>query len=174
VKQPFALFFQARQKLQEQRAIIARPQLEVLFTLISNTGMRLQEAYLLRVSDLDFKNFVAHVQGSKGCMVSSSTATPSFAKWCVSHCKAHIKANHLENDDYLFREGWWDGDCMSLHKPERKIARKKTSSYLSGLFRALYKAADVQGLTEHDLRHEATIRYIEMEQNDKAIYNRED
>jgi len=40
VKQPFALFFQAHRNCKEQRASLRDPQLEVLFTLISNTGMR--------------------------------------------------------------------------------------------------------------------------------------
>ena len=156
------------------RASLLDPKLEVLFTLISNTGMRLQEAYLLRVGDLDFNNFVVHVGGSKGWHGVLKPRT-TFIRKVVREClKGYIEANGLQHDDYLFREGWWAGDCMAPTKKERKLARQKTSVYLSGLFRSLYKAAGVIGLREHDLRHEATIRYIEMQQDGKAVYNRED
>jgi integrase len=148
--------------------------LEVLFTLISNTGMRLQEAYLLRVDALNFKQFIINVGGSKGWYGENKPRSTFMRKRVRESLAAYIEANHFRPEDFLFRDGWWDGDCASENAYERKKARKATSSYLSGLFRSLYKAAGIEGLREHDLRHEATIRYIEMEQDGKAVYNRED
>jgi integrase len=169
-----AVFSGEKQIAPASVATLRDPKLNVLFTLISNTGLRLQEAYLLRVSDLDFKNFVVQVRGSKGWHGVIKQRTTFIRKVVREALQGHIAANNLTHDDYLFREGWWDGDCMSESKIERKRARKKTSSYLSGLFRSLYKAAGIDGLREHDLRHEATIRFIEMEQDGKPVYNRED
>lgn len=151
------------------------PKLETLFTLISNTGLRLSEAYMVKVEDLDFKEYVLHVGGTKGRDDEIKHRQTTMRKAVRESLAAYIQALDLQPDDFLFRDGWWTGDCDSDDRNERKKARKATSSYLSGTFRALYAAAGVTGITEHDLRHEATIRYIEMK-DDKGqpIYDRED
>lgn len=50
---------------------------------------------------------------------------------------------------------WWNGD-------ERALELVRVSSRLSNRFASLFGYAQCEGLTEHDLRHEATCLWFEM------------
>ena len=55
----------------------------------------------------------------------------------------------------LLLPGLWDGD-------DTPAALKRTTARLSARFTSAFAYAQVLDLTEHDLRHEATCRWVEM------------
>jgi integrase len=120
--------------------------LAMLFDLIVDTGLRLREAYRLRVDQLDAKKGILHVEGSKGArgVIKPRTVplVPALRKSLAAHCKGRV--------GLMFP--WWSGDPATL---------KATTSRLSYLFAVAFKAAGVDDLTEHDLRHEAACRWFE-------------
>ena len=52
-----------------------------------------------------------------------------------------------------------------------KAEMKKCSTYLSGLFRSLFAAAGVPDMREHDLRHEAAVRWTTLKRDGQWIYS---
>jgi integrase len=121
-------------------------ELELLFDLITNTGLRLREAYRLRVDQYDEKRGVLNVEGSKGTRGQIKPRTvplvPAMRTALTRHCRGRV--------GLLFP--WWSGNADDLDR---------ATSRLSYLFARAFKAAGSAGLTEHDLRHEATCRGFE-------------
>jgi len=137
-----------RRLLPEEEAAI-RPhlgELALLFDLIVGTGLRLREAYRLRVDQVDHRSGVLRVEGSKGARGRIKPRTvplmPSLRKALAAHCRGRV--------GLVFP--WWDGDAKSL---------PAVTARLSYLFAKAFKAAGVADLTEHDLRHEAACRWFE-------------
>jgi integrase len=130
-----------------QRRWSTDAEIELLFELILNTGVRLKEAYSLSVSQYDGKNGLLHVDGSKGHRGKKKPRVvplvpelnEKLAKWCEGRVGLMFS--------------YWDG------QPENTA---KTSGKLSNRFASLFEYAQVQDFTEHDLRHEATCRWITM------------
>lgn len=127
------------------------PQFEMLYRLIVWQGLRLKEAYTARVEDVDFVSGVLRVRGSKGhrgkikprVMPIRPEVLPALKGWC----KGRV--------GLLF--DYWDGT------PERS---RRVGGNLSARFRTLFSYADAQDFKEHDLRHEATCRWMTL--RDKA------
>ena len=134
-----------------ERALDADPAFELLFRLIVATGMRLREAYRLRVDQVDLERRLIHVDGSKGhrgvikprLVPMTSELTETLRIWCKG--KAGL----------LFP--FWIGTDDDL---------TKATARLSARFRVLFDYADVPNMTEHDLRHEATCRWVTMRRKD--------
>jgi integrase len=130
-----------------ERALEVDPALQLLFELILNTGLRLVEAYRLRVDQVDTIKGVIKVEGSKGergrikprVVPLVPALRPLLADWCKDRV------------GLIFP--FWDG---------REESRKRTSARLGARFRVLFDYARVPGCTEHDLRHEATCRWVTM------------
>lgn len=127
------------------------PAFRLLYELIVDTGLRLLEAYRLTVADIDLKRGLIDVQGSKGhrgeirprTVPLKPVLVPKLKAWCGEH------------KGLLFP--YWDGT------PED---RPKCSARLSARFATLFDYAEVPDFTEHDLRHEATCRWIQMRSAD--------
>ena len=127
--------------------------LRMLFWLILHTGVRLREAYTLRAGQVDLPARVLRVRSSK--------QWHGREKWRNVPLRPDLHAllaNYLNGlpagaDVLLFP--WWNGE-----PDDRELAR--VTSRLSGQFGRLFAYADCPGLTEHDLRHEATCRWMEM------------
>lgn len=121
-------------------------ELELLYEVIVDTGVRLREGYMIRTERLDIKRGLLHVDGTKGVRGALKPRTvplkPRLAKLLVKHCKGRV--------GLIFP--WWDGDPASL---------KAVTSRLSYLFSKAFAEAGVLDLSEHDLRHEATCRWFE-------------
>lgn len=123
----------------------------LLFDLIVNTGLRLSEAFRLRVDQYDAQRGVINVEGTKGergrikprVVPLVPALRPVLADWC----KARV--------GLIFP--FWNGD------PEET---KRASARLTHRFKVLFDYAQVPDCTEHDLRHEATCRWVTM--RDKA------
>jgi integrase len=119
----------------------------VFFRLLLGTGLRLREAYCLRVADLRFKLATIDIRMSKTGATREVPMTPAVEAM-LSEYTGHQDASRL-----VFP--FWDGlrDAVAL---------RQTTSRLSGRFRTLFDYAECQDLVEHDLRHEATCRWVEM------------
>lgn len=134
-----------------ERALEHDPAFVLLFDLIVNTGLRLSEAFRLRVDQYDAQRGVINVEGTKGergrikprVVPLVPALRPVLADWC----KARV--------GLIFP--FWNGD------PEET---KRASARLTHRFKVLFDYAQVPDCTEHDLRHEATCRWVTM--RDKA------
>jgi integrase len=126
-----------------------RPQLgelELLFDVIVNTGMRLREAYRLRVDQVDHAKGVIRVEGTKGARGVLKPRTVPMVRSLRQALKKHCRGRA----GLLFP--WWSGDPRDLDA---------VTARLSYLFVKAFTAAGSEGLTEHDLRHEACCRWFE-------------
>lgn len=123
----------------------------LLFELILATGMRLSEAYSLRVDQIDMQRWLIRVDGSKGhrgaikprVVPLVAALRPLLLTWC--------------QDRIGLVFAFWDGT------PQDK---KRATSRLSNRFRTLFDYAGVLYCTEHDLRHCATCQWFELRQPD--------
>ena len=112
--------------------------------------MRLKEAYRLRWDQVDLARGLIRVEGSKGHRGKLKPRTvplkPVLRERLSRFAKPEIKPVGL-----LFH--WWDGEYTG---------ENKATSKLSARFSKLFEYADLKDFTEHDLRHEACCRWIEM------------
>ncbi len=120
---------------------------ELFFDLIVSTGLRLLEAYRLRAESLDVTRRIIHVDGSKGARGAPKPrivpVTPALMARLQDWCGGR--------KGLVF--SYWDGDTS-------RKAEKKTTGRLSRRFATLFAYAGCPDLTEHDLRHEATCRWV--------------
>lgn len=144
-----------RVKDEVTQPLIANPEMRALFILISNTGMRLREAYRLRVSSLITVDGIVHgaavVETTKGHRGKKRTREVPLLRVVREELEQWIQKLG-EGADLLF-PGVWDGSDVEddLRKTSNSIARK---------FKNAFKQAGALSLNEHDLRHEATCRWF--------------
>jgi integrase len=140
-----------QQRPDRERVLPDDPAFSLLFELICNTGLRLSEAYRLRVDQVDTQRWVLNVEGSKGHRgLIKPRVVPlvlglrqPLADWCRGRIGR------------LF--DFWDGT------PED---RPRASGRLSSRFATLFDYAGVGDFKEHDLRHEATCRWVVLRRPD--------
>lgn len=130
-----------------ERALPGDEHLLLMFSLIVSTGMRLFECYRLTVDKIDLRRRVILVDGSKGHrgLIKPRTVpiTTEMAEQLRPFCEGHV--------GLLFP--YWNGSADD---------RARCSSRLSQRFATAFDYAGCEGLTEHDLRHEATCRWFEL------------
>lgn len=119
----------------------------LLYRLIVDTGLRLFEAFRLRVDSLDLVKHIIRVDGSKGHRGQIKPRTVPIKK----HLREPLRAWCDGRVGLLFP--YWDGT---------DAGRKKATAKLSKRFAGLFEYAQVEDFTEHDLRHEATCRWFEL------------
>lgn len=131
-----------------ERALVVDPAFTMLVQLILDTGLRLREAYRLRADQIDLNKGIIKVEGSKGhrgiVKPRHVPIKPSLKPLLKAYCKGRI--------GLLFP--FWNGDPSQLEL-------RRATSRLSMRFRVVFDYAEVSGFTEHDLRHEATCRWVE-------------
>lgn len=125
--------------------------LRMLFLLIYNTGIRLREAYTMTTQQLQLKARVIRVRSSKQWYGREKWREVPMRKDLHAACVHYLGLREFGPDELLFP--WWDGEPANL---------ARVSSRLSGQFGRLFAYAGCDGLTEHDLRHEATCQWYEM------------
>ncbi len=125
--------------------------LRMLFLLIYLTGVRLREAYTMRVGQLQLRERVVKVKSSKQWYGREKWRDVPMRKELHAAAVHYLGLREYGPDDLLFP--WWDGDAVNL---------ARVSSRLSTQFGRLFAYAQCPGLTEHDLRHEATCQWYEM------------
>ena len=118
----------------------------LLFRLITNTGLRLREAYTLTPDQVQFDLRTIHISKSKTGRKRDVPMTPEVFRWM----QARRPAGAL-----VFP--FWNGEPDEL---------ARTTTLLSMRFKRVFEYAGCTGLVEHDLRHEATCRWVLM--RDKA------
>lgn len=123
-----------------------------MFTLIVYSGLRLREAYTLRRQQVDLAGKVMRVQSSKqwrGKVVFREVPIRPEAHRALT---AYLSTRAMLPGAYLFPFVEEDGG----------LPLAKVSQRLSARFKSAFEYADCMDLREHDLRHEATCRWLEM------------
>lgn len=123
---------------------------DLLFCVIVDTGLRLREAYRLRVDQVDTAKGIILVEGSKGgrgqikprVVPLKRNLRDQLSTWCAGRV------------GLLWP--YWAGTTEDLGPATRR---------LSARFASLFRYADVPAMTEHDLRHEATCRWFDLRDN---------
>ncbi len=130
-----------------ERPLTQDAALIMLYLLLLDTGLRLFEAYRLRVDSIDLKANTIKVEGSKGARGKNKPRTvpikPALREVLRDYCHGRI--------GLLFP--YWSGD---------KADKVRCSNTLSNRFRSVFDYAGVSDLSVHDLRHEATCRWLEL------------
>lgn len=123
-----------------------------MFLLIVNSGLRLREAYTLRRNQIDMEGKVMRVQSTKqwrGKVVFRDVPMRPEVHRALAD---YMATRHLLPGAYLFPFLDEDGG----------IDLTTCSSRLSARYRIAFEYAGCDGLREHDLRHEATCRWLEL------------
>jgi len=123
-----------------------------MFLLIVGTGLRLKEAYTLRRNQIDMNEKVIRVQSSKqwrGKVVFRDVPMRPEVHEALS---VYLSTRAMLPQAWLF----------PFMDEEPGIDIKTVSQRLSFRFKLAFEYAGVFGLREHDLRHEATCRWLEM------------
>lgn len=130
-----------------ERALPHNPAFALLFHLLVDTGLRLFEAYRLRVASIDFAQGIINVDGSKGHHGAIKPRVvplkPALREQLRVWCDGRV--------GLVFP--FWDGSAED---------KDRASGRLTARFRVLFDYAGVLDFREHDLRHEATCRWVEM------------
>ena len=130
-----------------ERTLAADPAFALLFDLIVQTGVRLSEAFRLRVDQVDVAKGVLRIEGSKGergklrprVVPIGKGLREALGTWCRDRVGRVFP--------------FWDGSLED---------KRKCTNRLSHRFSSLFDYAQVSDFSEHDLRHEATCRWFEM------------
>lgn len=118
-----------------------------LFEVILHTGLRLREAYRLRREWIDLEGKTIRVQSSKQRHEKVVYREVPIRRELYPVLEALVKGKPA---GLLFP--FWDGDEETLDI---------ISNRLKNRFVSVMAYAQCEGLTEHDLRHEATCRWLE-------------
>lgn len=132
---------------ERSRLAYGDPAFRMLYLTIVDTGMRLFEAYRLRVEAIDFERRLIHVDGSKGWGGNIKPRIVPIKTALLEPLRAFCEGR----SGFVFP--YWDGT---------EDARKVVTSLLSNRFQKLFGRAGLPNFREHDLRHEATCRWVEL------------
>jgi integrase len=132
---------------ERERPLANDPAFALLFELILHTGLRLSEAYGLKASQVDTSTWVLRVDGSKG---ERGKRKPRVVP-LVPELRSLLRDWCADRVGLVFP--FWTG------LPEDK---RNATNRLSARFTTLFNYAGVLDFTEHDLRHEATCRWVTM------------
>ena len=139
--------FAGAKRPDKERGVTPDPDLRDLYLLIVNTGLRLREAYTLRKEQVSEKTL----------RVRCSKQWHGREAWRDVPMVKDIRAMMLARAARTPAKGlifpWWDGDPDELERVTTRLSRR---------FGTAFAYAMCEGLTEHDLRHEATCRWFEM------------
>ena len=143
------LVLEGGKMLGKRKGLKKEPTFLLLFNIILDTGLRLQEAFSLRVDQLELAKGFIRVDGSKGARGKIKPRTVPIRPTLVAQLQARIE--EVEGD-LVFP--WWG-------QPNRET-KAQASRYLSKRFAQMFEYAQVDDFTEHDLRHEATCRWVQL------------
>jgi integrase len=141
-----------------ERPFITEPadQFPMLYALIVDTGLRLFEAYRLRVESIDFTRNVLNVEGSKGHRGKIKPRVVPLKK----HLREPLRAITAGRTGFVF--DFWDGSLED---------KKRAQLRLTSRFRNLFAYAGVPECTEHDLRHEAACRWFTLKTDKGWVFS---
>lgn len=139
-----------------ERVYTEDPAFPLLYRLIVDTGLRLFEAFRLRVDGVDLKKHILIVDGSKG---HRGQIKPRVVPIKVG-LREPLRAWCEGRVGLLFP--YWDGSRES---------QRQVSSKLSRRFSNLFDYAGVPDFSEHDLRHEAACRWFELRSDGGWVFS---
>ncbi len=131
-----------------ERSLQVDPAFVLLLDLILDTGLRLSEAFKLRLDQVDLVGGYLRVESSKGRLGRRKMRTVPLKKtlreklkvWCGGRAPGLVFP-------------FWSGEPEDV---------KRCSGRLSARFASLFEYAGAPDFTEHDLRHEACCRWVEL------------
>jgi integrase len=140
--------------------------LELMFTLMIETAMRLREVYTLDVAQVDVSQRTIHLHRTKnGDSRQVPLSSPALA--ALDIYRIQVDSGERRMGPWGWAGGrllpWWDGVPETL---------PRTTWLLSRQFARVFSAAGCQDLRAHDLRHEATCRLFERTTMDAALIAR--
>lgn len=141
------------------------PAVHAMFLLILCTGLRLRETYTLRRGQFSLAKRVIRARASKQWHGKVKYREVPIRPELFGVMEAYLQGLPDEGEQQLVFP-WWSGD-----EHAQELAR--VSSRLSNRFASLFDYAQCEGLTEHDLRHEATCLWLEMRSKTGAWMFRE-
>lgn len=127
--------------------------LRALFLLIYNTGMRLREAYTLTRGQIDLARRSIRVRSSKQWRGRVKFRDVPMRRELHQVLQDYLATLPTDPDALAFP--WWNG-------VRTNDEMDRVSSRLATQFGRIFDYANCDGLTEHDLRHEATCRWYEL------------
>ncbi|MDD5031015.1 MAG: tyrosine-type recombinase/integrase [Rhodoferax sp.] len=132
-----------------------------LYLLILNTGLRLREAYTLTSGQVDMENKVIRVRETKQWRGKISFRDVPMRPEVHGALSSYFASRPpLERTapifPFLAEEGVEEG----------KKGLTRASQRLSFRFKIAFEYMGIAGLHEHDLRHEATCRWLELKDTD--------
>lgn len=148
-EQRLALSLSGVKRPDRERPLPRDDAFEALFYLIVDTGLRLREAYRLRVAQFDFVRGVVNVEGTNKRGGARKLRVVPLKAALRERMKKFLKG--MSPADLAFP--FWNGKEEGL---------ELATNSLSMRFRTLFEYAQVKDFTEHDLRHEATCRWFEL------------
>jgi integrase len=123
-----------------------------LYMLIVNTGLRLLEAYRLKRGQVDLTAGVIRAQCSKQWRGKVKFRDVPITPALSAHLEAYMTSRPGAPDAYLF----------PFMEEEPNMTTRTAGARLSARFTSAFGYARCPDLREHDLRHEATCRWLEM------------
>ena len=123
-----------------------------LFKLIVNTGLRLREAYTLKRSQIDMDRKVIRAQCTKQWRGKITFRDVPMRPEVHKALTAYLANRPVLPGAWLF----------PFMEEEGVESMTKVSQRLSFRFRIAFEYMEIEGLHEHDLRHEATCRWLEL------------
>lgn len=123
-----------------------------MFILIVYSGLRLREAYTLKMHQLKFDEKIIRAQCSKQWRGAIKFRDVPMRPEVHDVLKSYLSTRLISPDDYVF----------PFMTEEPGITLKTVSHRLSTRFSSAFDFAGSPDLNEHDLRHEATCRWLEM------------
>lgn len=127
-----------------------------MYLLIVNSGLRLKEAYTLTRGQIDMDAKVMRVQSSKQWRGKVVFRDVPMRPEVHAALVPYLASRPMLPGAYLFPFM----DEKPMKKAELDI--KAVSQRLSSRFRIAFEYMGIEGLHEHDLRHEATCRWLEL------------
>ena len=124
-----------------------------MFLVIVNSGLRLREAYTLRRGQIDMEGKVLRVQSTK-----QWRGRVAFRDVPMRPEVHQALATYLATKPSMLPAAW----LFPFMDEVPDMTLKKCSQRLSDRFRIAFEYAGIEGLVEHDLRHEATCRWLEL------------
>lgn len=138
-----------------ERPLLPHAEFSLLFEVLLHAGLRLREAYRLRVDQLDLPARVMRPQVTKLWHGKVAHRVVPLVPALLAALQQHLAERGAVDRPELLFPGLWDGDTSDA------VLRRATSR-LSARFATLFDYAGCGDLTEHDLRHEATCRWLEL------------
>lgn len=123
-----------------------------MYLVIVNTGLRLKEAYTLTRGQVDMDAKVIRAQNSKQWRGKVSFRDVPMRQEVHAALTTYLSSRPMLPSARLF----------PFMDEEPDLPIKKVSQRLSFRYRIAFEYAGIVGLHEHDLRHEATCRWLEL------------